>query len=389
MKIERTDSPGAVRLVLDGRLDAAWSEPVAAALEEAIRLGRPRIELDMQATSFVSSVGLGTLVRAATRFKSVGGALVIVAATDPVRKMLRLSRLDGLLGLAAPVAAPRAPSGLAIGDGWHGDLERTAAPDRPVPLAWVEKGTMGIDPHTIAIGHVALAADAAAAAGLYGDALAAGGTVAVFPADAPRPDCLASTDAGSVTALVRDGLVAEGPPSWHGHFEPSPDGTPVGLGALVRAVSAALDGPVAVVACGECGGAFGAWARTSPDRWDEPPGRMAPEALRRSIRFAGEPMHGGETMVAVALAAPAAALARLAPAVRHALPDCGDGFHLHAHVAVVGYRPLPRQAREVTAAGRLLAEQPLRVVMHALAAPGAESSLVRGSLWALRIGGGG
>ena len=99
MRIERTETADTVRLALDGRLDSSWSESVAAALEEAIRLGRPRIELDMRDTSFVSSVGLGTIVTAFTRFRAVGGTLVIVAATEPVRKMLAVSRLDGLLGL--------------------------------------------------------------------------------------------------------------------------------------------------------------------------------------------------------------------------------------------------------------------------------------------------
>ncbi len=390
MRIERTETPGAVRLALEGRLDSSWSESVAAALEEAIRLGRPRIELDMRATSFVSSVGLGTIVTAFTRFRAVGGVLAIVDATEPVRKMLRVSRLEGLLGLAAAPDAVAAPTGIAIGSGWQGDLERTQAPATPVPLTWVPAGTLRADARTVAVGHVALAGDAAAGAGLYGDGLAAGGTVASFPADAPRPDCLASTEAGSVTVLLRHGLVAEASPAWHGHFEQSPGGKPVTLGGLVRAVVKAVDGPAAVVVCGECAGAFGAWARSSPDHWPAEPEGMDAESLRRAIRFAGEPMHVGETLVAVAFAAPANAIDAFPAAVRRALPDQGDGFHMHAHVAVVAYRPMPRQAREVTAVGSLLAEQPLRGVLHALAAPGgAESAFVRGSLWAFRIGGGG
>ena len=92
--------------------------------------------------------------------------------------------------------------------------------------------------------------------------------------------------------------------------------------------------------------------------------------------------------MAAAFAAPAAALEVFPAEVRLRLPDRGDGLHVHAHVAVVAYRPMPRQARDVTAVGRLLAEQPLRGVMHALAVPGGqESAFVRGSFWAFRIGG--
>jgi len=373
VRIDRTDAAHAACLALVGRLDAAWSESVAAALEDAIRLGRPRIELDMRETTFVSSVGIGTILRALTRFRAVGGTLVIVGASDPVRDMLRVAKLDALLGLRAEPARPAAArESRPIGDGWTGSIERTAAPDVPVALARVVRGGIQAGPHAVALGHVALAPDEPSAAGLYGDGLVAGGTAVVFPADAPRPDCMASTDAGTVTVQVRDALVANAEPAWHGHFEAAGTGAAVTVSSIARELVRALGGPVAFVACGECAGAFGAWARTSPDRWNAAADAMAPDDLRRAIRFAGEPMHRGETMVAVAFAA-------------------GDatGPSLHAHVAVTGYRPMPQQARAVTAAGQVLAEQPLRAVMHALrAVEGTESSFVRGSLWALRTEGG-
>lgn len=373
MRIDRTDAAHAACLALVGRLDAAWSESVAAALEDAIRLGRPRIELDMRETTFVSSVGIGTILRALTRFRAVGGTLVIVGASDPVRDMLRVAKLDALLGLRAEPARPAAArESRPIGDGWTGSIERTAAPDVPVALARVVRGSMQAGPHAVALGHVALAPDEPSAAGLYGDGLVAGGTAVVFPADAPRPDCMASTDAGTVTVQVRDALVANAEPAWHGHFEAAGTGAAVTVSSIARELVRALGGPVAFVACGECAGAFGAWARTSPDRWNSAADAMAPDDLRRAIRFAGEPMHRGETMVAAAFAA-------------------GDatGPSLHAHVAVTGYRPMPQQARAVTAAGQVLAEQPLRAVMHALrAVEGTESSFVRGSLWAFRTEGG-
>lgn len=372
MRIERTVAEDAVRLSLVGRLDSAWSEPVAAALEDAIRMGRPRIELDMRETTFVSSVGIGTILRALTRFRAVGGTLVIVGASDPVRDMLRVSKLDAMLGLRAEPARPAAArESRPIGDGWTGSVERTSAADAPVPLERVARGTVRAGPHAVALGHVALAPDEPSAAGLYGDGLVAGGTAVVFPADAPRPDCMASTDAGTISVQVRDALVAIAEPSWHGHFEAA-GGAAVTVSSIARELVRALGGPVAFVACGECAGAFGAWARSSPDRWVAGTGAMAPDDMRRAIRFAGEPMHRGETMVAAGFAS-------------------GDasGPSLHAHVAVTGYRPMPQQARAVGAAGQVLAEQPLRAVMHALrGADGTESSFVRGSLWAFRTEGG-
>jgi hypothetical protein len=118
--------------------------------------------------------------------------------------------------------------------------------------------------------------------------------------------------------------------------------------------------------------------------------------LRTNLRFAGEPMHSGESLAAVAVAAPHAALGMLDPAVAAQLTDCGPCL-LHAHIATVSYRPVPRTTRDILAAGALLAEQPLRAVMHALhlpavasAAPAPQSDahethFVRGSLWAMRL----
>ena len=57
MKVVRTDFAELVQLSFEGRLDAAWSEPAAQELEAAIRLGRPRIEVDLAQVAFVSSVG--------------------------------------------------------------------------------------------------------------------------------------------------------------------------------------------------------------------------------------------------------------------------------------------------------------------------------------------
>jgi len=58
----------------------------------------------------------------------------------------------------------------------------------------------------------------------------------------------------------------------------------------------------------------------------------------------------------------------------------------------VSYRPVPRSTRDILATGALLAEQPLRAVMHGLHLdePGGstlETGFVRGSFWAMRIGG--
>jgi hypothetical protein len=185
--------------------------------------------------------------------------------------------------------------------------------------------------------------------------------------------------------IARDTLMVDAPASLRGFFEW--DGThPVTLSALAAELVRVANGPVAFLAIGECAGAFGAWARTSPDGWPTQPPTMTPNELRAALRFAGDPMHRGESMVAVGFAADAGSLSTLAPDVAATLVNT-DGTFLHAHAAVASYRPVPRATVEITAAGQLLAEQPLRSVLHALRnAEGTETAFLRGSLWAVPIG---
>lgn len=391
MKITPTTTEDRVQLVLEGRLDASWSDTVAAALEEAIRSGRPRIELELSAVSFISSVGIGVIVRANARFRAVKGVLAITAASDAVREMLRISKLEFLVHAGAPAARVQHATA-RFGRGWTGEFERVAPDSERAVAEFVVAGGVTLDAGTLALGHFALAGCAEDACGHFGEGLAAGGTVAVAPAGAPRPDCLASSPDGKkpdrfVSFIARQALVVRGRPALHGAFERAP-GDRVALRAFATELCAAAGTAVAFVAIGECDGALGAWARVSPDGWTRPVAEMGADEMRSHLRFAGEPMHAGESLAVVAVACPVTLASTLPAEVRANLVDHG-GLLMHAHAAVVSYRPVPRTTRDVLAAGALLAEQPLRAVMHCLhaGAPAAETGFVRGLFWAMRIGG--
>jgi hypothetical protein len=118
---------------------------------------------------------------------------------------------------------------------------------------------------------------------------------------------------------------------------------------------------------------------------------MSPDQVRTNLRFAGEPMHRGESMAVVCVACTREQLDTLPSDVAARLRDCGT-LQMHAHAATVSYRPVPRSTRDPLATGTLLAEQPLRAVMHCLeladsAGNTLETAFVRGSFWAVRIGG--
>ena len=399
MKITPTTTDERVLLALEGRLDASWSETVAAALEEAIRSGRPRIELDLAAVSFISSVGIGVIVRANGRFRAVKGVLAITAASDAVREMLRISKLDFLVQTGAPVAKPAHATTTRFGSGWTGEFESLAPTAERASIEFTRAATVTLDAGTLALGHFALAGSADDARGHFGEGLAAGGTVAVAPAGAPRPDCLASSPDGKkpdhfVSFIARDAIVARGRPALHGTFERA-QGERLHLRAFGAALCEAAGSAVAFVAIGECDGALGAWARVSPDGWARPVAEMSADEMRTHLRFAGEPMHAGESLAVVAIACPRDHAGTLPAEVRTNLVDDG-ALLMHAHAAIVSYRPVPRSTRDILATGALLAEQPLRAVMHCLhldpqledaSGHALETAFVRGSFWAMRIGG--
>lgn len=420
MKITSDISDERVLVIFDGRLDAAWSEPASAALDEAIRSGRSRIELDLAGVTFISSVGIGVILRANARFRAVKGVLTIIAASESVRDMLKISRLETLIHSSvpkhpashasnhapnqAPNQAPNhapshAPAPVAFGNGWTGLIQSIAPVTERAQIEFVRSARITLDANTLALGHFALANSIDEASGLYGEGVAAGGTVAVAPATAPRPDCLFSSSNANgelqrfVSFIARDTLVVRGRPAFHAHFERSTSER-ITLSSLASALVDAAGCAVAFIAIGESGGAFGAWARQSPDSWTRPVCEMSPDEMREALRFAGDPMHAGESIAVVGVACLNSAAATLPAPVAAALHDAGSCL-LHAHVATVSYRPVPRATIELRAVGELLAEQPLRTVMHALRIEGVgagtsadirETTFIRGSVWAMRIG---
>jgi len=88
----------------EARLDALCSAGFRQALQECLAQGARRIVVDMSATSFIDSSGLGSLV-SVLRKLSGPGSLVLRGVTPPVERALRLARLDRIL-IVEPAAAP-------------------------------------------------------------------------------------------------------------------------------------------------------------------------------------------------------------------------------------------------------------------------------------------
>jgi anti-sigma B factor antagonist len=81
----------------EGRLTAPSVPQLRSAVDDLITGGTPRIVVDLSATEFIDSSGLGALVGGLKSARLAGGDLRIAAATDPVRRVLKLTHLDRVL----------------------------------------------------------------------------------------------------------------------------------------------------------------------------------------------------------------------------------------------------------------------------------------------------
>ncbi len=94
-----TVTPGGEYAVIrpEGRLTATTVPQLRKAVDELVAGGSPRIVVDLGATEFVDSSGLGALIGGLKAARLAGGDLRIAAMTEPVRKVLKLTNLDRVL----------------------------------------------------------------------------------------------------------------------------------------------------------------------------------------------------------------------------------------------------------------------------------------------------
>lgn len=95
--IARTSSDGTAVLRCEGRLTMVAAPHLRTVLEETVAGGDRRIVVDLSATSFVDSSGLGALVHGLKATRVAGGDLRIAGAPEQVLAVLRLTNLDRVL----------------------------------------------------------------------------------------------------------------------------------------------------------------------------------------------------------------------------------------------------------------------------------------------------
>jgi anti-sigma B factor antagonist len=113
----RAAGPGRLVLTPVGDLDMAGAPRLGRALDAVLdRPGLTEIVVELGAVGFLDSTGVAALLRGAAEAVGRGAALRVASPSPLVARVLRITSVDGLLGLAA---GPDDGEGSATGPGWR------------------------------------------------------------------------------------------------------------------------------------------------------------------------------------------------------------------------------------------------------------------------------
>ncbi|MFA5685137.1 MAG: STAS domain-containing protein [Lysobacteraceae bacterium] len=104
MKTCNTDVDGEYRVVrLAGEVDMSWSQQVRAAVLDALKRS-DKVAVHLAAVSYIDSSGIAALVEGFQQARGRGQVFVLLEASDAVKAVLRLARLDRVFTLREQLA---------------------------------------------------------------------------------------------------------------------------------------------------------------------------------------------------------------------------------------------------------------------------------------------
>jgi anti-anti-sigma factor len=396
-------------LSIRGRLDGSWADHLSTELERLVHEGTHRLWLDLSEVTYLSSRGIGILLRYNKQLKGLGGTLKIVQLSVAVREVLEVSQLIPILVGEPPNQPGRRPAtwlqraprrGLsrahpratfeifeypaeeplrcrAIGDSSLLQGCRFRESDcRPVPLS----------ADAFALGLGALGRSFNDCRDRFGEFLAVAGFAAYLPTEGGQvPDYLHLGAATASNVRLCYGLVYEGPFSRLLRFETKRESGPLGLADLVRAcLDLCAADAIGLVVVAESAGLMGASLRRSPALEAPADAPFTHPGIRDWLTFTSERAYRGSTVLVagVALRREPGSLAPLVrPMGREPLPAG------HFHAAAFSSRVLSMGEIDLkeTVAG-LFENQNLQGILHLLGdfrgpVGLGESEFVRGACW--------
>jgi anti-sigma B factor antagonist len=86
-------------LLVTGEIDIYTAPMFKQAVVGLVSDGHSDVVIDLSGVTFMDSSGFGTLLGATRRLRPVGGGLYLAGANTTIQRMLRLTRLDTIMGL--------------------------------------------------------------------------------------------------------------------------------------------------------------------------------------------------------------------------------------------------------------------------------------------------
>jgi anti-anti-sigma factor len=409
MQINNEDHGDLLEMRVAGRLDNEWADHLTEAIDEAVRRGSHSVVLDLTEVVYLSSAGIGALVRAHKQFQAIRGFFGVGIAPPQVAEVIRMTGLAKMLLCDIEEVRSRSKSGgfrstmqptfrIAAEGGMNFelyDIEPDAAltcevigdpsrfPQQTYEQSHCQSLEFGRD--TFGVGLGAFGETFKDSANRFGEFLAAGGAIAQQPAGASKPDY--QIEQGKLVPQIQlaYGLRCQGGLRQHQRFEPAEEGERISLSTLVDRSLALNDSKLAgLIYVAETSGLIGVTLRRSPT---VPPegSRLSHPEIRNWLSFSPERSHGHTLALIVGVASRGTPPAELAALLRPMAP--GSEMYGHFHTCVFSYRPFKKRKLEMAdVVGTLFESEDLQTVMHLLnddreITGGGESEFIRGACW--------
>jgi len=393
-----------VEVKVRGRLDNYWAEHLQRSLEEAIRGGAHVIWLNLAEVFYLSSAGIGLLVKFHKQLKAIGGTLQITNPSEHVKMVVELCHLSPILlsENSAEVAPVRhevetrrftfsgtafelaeCSTAKALSCEVFGDPELLrGCRFRPEHCRKVK-----FPDASFGLGLGAFGNGFEDVKERFGEFLAVGGTAAYLPTDGTNvADFMISSGDLVPEVNLLYGLKCEGGFTKLLRFESESLANPVSLAELTHVSLEATETPtIGIVIVAESAGLLGAALRRSPADTDEHAEQPLhyPE-VRRWLSFSTERLYTKSLVLVAGVAAGSECKelsALLRPLSKEGLPSG------HFHAAAFSYRPLQKGQIDLkTTVTTLFETESLQGVLHLLsdfreAAGPQQSEFVRGACW--------
>ena len=397
MEIRQQAADGWLELVIAGRLDGYWAEHLDAGLADAVREGHHQLRLDLSSVSFISSAGVGVLVKFYKRLDAIKGVLVIERASAAVRAVLDMTRLTAMLVDDSPddpatltlgstavrrgvicevfeleTGARMRVTAIGGGDPVGSVADRQAS---PVPLRCPASA--------IALGVGAFGSGEADGLHRFGEFVAVSGAAACLPADGTEvPDYLVATAGDAPSMRVSRGLVCEGGWVRHLRFECADRDDAATLTSIAGVcLDMARADAAAVVVMAETTGLIGAALRRSPYESTAEDFFEFPD-VRTRLTFTAEPAFRGSLALVAGVVQKAGG-----PVPAAHLRPLGDGLAGHFHAAAFPFRAFKKGRLVLADTVRTLFEDAgVQGVLHLLTdgrpvVGVGQSEFTRGACW--------